>query len=173
MGSRREAELPCPFPMESGHFALPGCQCIHQQGSSTEPHVQSFYWGFQYIDTIHEVMGHMIELNLQSLPLHQGWAWYFWWPAPVLGWTRGPWWVTLLAEQTHSFHWRNSKGFWSPVPGLRDKTTYILTTPQHIHNWQDIALRMSALTCLVSGTCCFVYIIARFVTFPLALLSSA
>ena len=49
---RGEAELPHTFPMLSGSFTFLECQCTHQPGSpwlvltNTEPHVQSFYWGF-------------------------------------------------------------------------------------------------------------------------------
>ena len=42
--------------------------------TNTKPHVQ-FLLGFHYLDMIHEVTGHMTELNLQPPPLYQCWAW--------------------------------------------------------------------------------------------------
>lgn len=64
--------------------------------------------------------------------------WSFWWPATILKLSTGgqlP--VISLACQTHIYCSRESKDFWSYVPGIRDKTKYVF--PFILHHQPPVA----------------------------------
>lgn len=71
-GMGRNAELLCPLHVESGCVSIMAHSCVHQLRSSAEFQCPMFLLGLRYTGKIDEVIGHMIDFNLQH-PL--SWRW--------------------------------------------------------------------------------------------------